>query len=162
MTTRKELQSEWLELWRLAGSPQLDIDTWDTPDAPLKLKAIVSWGSNLGTEDYINIHFGEHDVTSLFALLAGYKGRGCILYRQYDRDTSCEVDTVMRRRDYFRKSESMQRVASQVIELHAAAAKKHLDVAAYRATGLPADELEARLLARATKPSRRQQQPKAL
>lgn len=161
MSKRRELQAVWLEIWRRAGSPQLDTDTWNTPDAPLNARVMYWSLDNLGYKHYINIQLGDQDVTRLFSILSGYKGRGCMLYRD-DFAKRRDDETIMRRSDYDDTSVTVQCVISQVIELHAAAAKAHLDVAAYRATGLPADELEARLLARATKRSRRQPPPKAL
>lgn len=163
MSKRGKLQAEWLEIWRKAGSPQLGADTWDTPDASLKVRVISSFrDDNLGPKHYINIRLGAHDVTRLFSMLAGYKGRGSALYSEYDREIGRDVDTIMRRNRDDNESASLKCVISQAIDLHAAAAKAFLDVAAYRATGLSADELEARLLARATKRSRRQPPPKAL
>lgn len=163
MNKRRELQAEWLEIWRLAGSPRLDTQPFNMPDAPLKVRCISpSWESANFGKRFINIQLGEQDVTSLFSLLGGYKGRGCTLYSRHDYSKGCKVDAIMRRGCDYGPVSFFLSVISQAIELHAAAAKAHLDVEAYRATGLPADEIEAKLIAKALRRTRKSRKFKAL
>jgi hypothetical protein len=157
MSKRRELQAEWLEIWHQAGSPTLNkIPTYGADDS-LKVIILESAVGDFGVKDYMLIGLGEYDVTELFAALAGYRGKKCKLYPVGDRQAIMRYQS----KDCGRWSVEWLLV-SQAIELQAAAAKTHLDVEALRATGAPTDELEARLIARASKRPRKKSSPKAL
>jgi hypothetical protein len=163
MNERRTLQARWLEIWRLAGSPRLNTNEYHCPSDPLKFRVIECWaGNNLKSAYYINIKLGEQDVTSLFSQLARYQGKRYKLHIFHSHEMGgFNVNTIMRRfsgqRNY-----TVQLVINQAIKLHAAAAKAHLDIEAYQATGLPANEIEAKLMAKALRKTCKSGNTKAL
>jgi hypothetical protein len=136
-SARLALQAQWLACWREAGCPvlpqrsgmgQYSVSAFP----PFRVSALERVVQLYGLASRMKIWLGDVDVTALVAALAGYR--------------LCKGETVIRRSG---SGEAVDRAAlrQSAINVHLAAAESHLDIEAYRATGLllpPA--MEARLL----------------
>jgi len=136
---RKQLQTEWLDIWRSAGSPRIE---QPDPMRPGKMEpyALRHWGYARQTYGYasrLSIRLGNHDLTKLFCALAGERLTRIGMFYVVNIRSGCassvmDEDCLMR----------------QAFYVHLEAAKALRDVDALRACDLNlAIEMEAKLLA---------------